>query len=82
VASPPGTSGQVLLPLYRFDARVIMDGLTLWDGGPLVQQGVEMTDEGLLISGVSDGEHEISVFFACHGTWLPLALAAPPIRSD
>lgn len=79
VASPEGTSGDVLLPIHRFDAQVILDGVTIWDGGPLGQQAVEMTADGLLISGVADGPHEISVSFACYVTWLPLALSGSQI---
>jgi alpha-L-rhamnosidase len=76
VVSPQGTRGEVLLPVYRFDAQVIMDGTILWDGGPLTQHAMEMSGDGLLISGISDGPHEILVSSTCYATWLPLAPSA------
>ncbi|HSJ53995.1 MAG TPA: hypothetical protein VLC52_09635, partial [Anaerolineae bacterium] len=77
VTSPPGTAGDVLLPLQRAEARVTVDGVIVWDGGPLGEHAVEMTGDGLLLSGLAGGGHEILVSAACDLLWLPLASSAP-----
>ncbi len=79
VWSPQDTAGDVLLPVHRLDAQVIMDGIPIWDGGRLAQPAVEMTVDGLLISGIPGGHHDISVTCACQATWLPLVSSASPI---
>jgi alpha-L-rhamnosidase len=79
LTSPPGTAGDVLLPLHRIDSQVIMDGIVLWDGGPVAEAPVEMTSDGLLISDVAGGHHEILVSFVCHVTLMPVACSTSQI---
>jgi hypothetical protein len=71
MAAPEGTAGEILLPVSRQDAQVVLDGLLVWDGGPTGQYPVEMTVDGLLLTKVGDGTHQVTAAFSCHVDFLP-----------
>jgi len=71
MAAPEGTAGEILLPVSRQDAQVVLDGLLVWDGGPTGQHPVEMTVDGLLLTKVGDGTHQVTAAFSCHVDFLP-----------
>jgi hypothetical protein len=73
LSAPPGSIGEILLPIGRHDALVTLDGITIWDNGPTGEHPVEMTEVGLLIDDVGDGEHQVSASFTCNLLFLPSA---------
>jgi len=73
VTAPAASTGDILLPLTRYDSQVSLDEILIWDGGPVGTQPVEMTADGLLITGITEGEHEISSLFSCPQSFLPFA---------
>ena len=48
-------------------------GMAIWDDGPTGEHPVEMTEVGLLVDEVGEGEHQVSASFTCHLMFLPLA---------
>ncbi len=74
LTAPLTSSGELLLPFHRYDAVVTLDGIAVWDGGPVEGQPAEMTDEGLLIAGLTGGVHRVSAAFQCYPVFLPLTI--------
>ena len=74
VDAPPGSAGEILLPVSRWDAQVMVDGGLVWDGGATGAWPVEMTDQGILIRDLAGGEHDLTASFACHILYLPLVV--------
>jgi alpha-L-rhamnosidase len=73
LSAPPVSTGEILLPISRHDVLVTLDGITIWDDGPTGVHPVEMTEIGLLIDEVGDGEHQVSASFPCNRLFLPSA---------
>jgi alpha-L-rhamnosidase len=73
LSAPPGSIGEILLPITRQDVLVTLDGITIWDGGSTGERPVQMTEAGLLVSEIDGGEHQISASFTCHLLFLPSA---------
>ena len=71
MTAPMGTAGEILLPITRQDAQVMLDGLLVWDGGPTGLFPAEMTADGLLLTGVSGGTHQVTATFSCRLAFLP-----------
>jgi alpha-L-rhamnosidase len=71
LSAPPGSSGEILLPIRRYDALVALDGITIWDNGPTGEHPVAMTEGGLLVDEVDGGAHQVSASFTCHRLFLP-----------
>jgi hypothetical protein len=74
VRAPDQMKGDVLLPVVRQDALVTLDGLAVWEGGPVEGHQIEMTEAGLLLRDLDGGLHQIEVTFACYLTYLPALL--------
>lgn len=72
MSAPEGTAGEIMLPVSRQDAQVTLDGLLVWDGGPTGLHPAEMTADGLLLTSVSGGTHQVTATFSCHLAFLPL----------
>ena len=62
--APSGTSGEVLLPVEA-DARVMLDGVLVWDGSPVFLNTVHVTSQGLLVTGLNGGSHHLGALFPC-----------------
>jgi alpha-L-rhamnosidase len=73
LSAPPGSTGEILLPITRHDVVVTLDGVAIWDDGPTGEHPVEMTEVGLLVDEVGGGEHQVSASFTCHLLFLPTA---------
>jgi hypothetical protein len=69
--APGGTSGQALLPVAA-EAQVTLDGVLVWDGGPVDLDTVHMTPQGLLVTELSGGSHHFGASFSCRQTFVPL----------
>jgi len=74
VTAPPSSRGDVLLPVTRWDAQVMLDETIVWDNGPTGTQPVEMTDDGLLLTGLGSGKHTLAVSLTCETIFLPLVV--------
>jgi len=72
MAAPQNTAGEILLPVSHQGAQVMFDGLLVWDGGPTGQYPAEMTADGLLLTSVDGGTHQVTAAFSCHLAFLPL----------
>jgi alpha-L-rhamnosidase len=71
VTAPESSSGDILLPLTGQDAQVYLDSVLIWHDGPVAEQSVEMSDQGILISDLAGGEHQVSAVFACQSIFSP-----------
>lgn len=74
ITAPESSTGDILLPVIRQDAQVYLNNVLIWDGGPISQQPIEMTDKGLLIADLTGGEHQVLASFVCHSLFLPSIL--------
>jgi alpha-L-rhamnosidase len=70
-SAPDTTSGQVLLPIVA-DAQVLLDGVLIWDGGPVNLDTVRMTSKGLLVTELNGKRHTLAASFPCHEIWIPI----------
>lgn len=76
LTAPAQTSGDVTLPVLYPDAHLLLDGVTVWDDGPLPGSPVTvtMTPTGLHISDLAGGFHGMMATFECYHAYLPLIL--------
>jgi alpha-L-rhamnosidase len=65
-AAPGETSGEILLPVAA-DARVTLDGVLIWDGGPVHLDTAHMMPQGLQVTELAGGSHHLSALFPCQG---------------
>lgn len=72
VLAPENATGEILLPIFSQSAQVTLNGVVVWDGGPVGGFAVQMTPEGLLITGLTGGSHEIEASFECYQILLPI----------
>jgi hypothetical protein len=71
MTAPQDTAGEILLPISRQDVQVMLDGLLVWDGGPTGLYPAEMTADGLLLTEVGGGTHQVTAEFSCYLAFLP-----------
>jgi alpha-L-rhamnosidase len=71
VNAPAGSEGSVLLPVTRHDAKVTLNGITIWQDGQVAEQPIRMTERGLWIESLTGGDYAFSVSFECYRSFLP-----------
>lgn len=72
MTTPTTSAGEILLPVWRHDARVTLDGALIWDDGQVGTLPVAMTPDGILISQLLGGHHHISATSTCSRVLVPL----------
>jgi hypothetical protein len=60
----------------------MLDGLLVWDGGPTGQCLIEMTADGLLLTEVGGGTHQVTAAFSCYHAFLPLVARLAVLEHD
>jgi alpha-L-rhamnosidase len=74
IEAPAGSSGGATLPFTRPDLQVLLDGQLVWDGGPVEGAPAALTGEGIAITGLDAGVHQIDVAATCTSRYLPTML--------
>jgi alpha-L-rhamnosidase len=72
--APGSTSGEVLLPVVA-DAQVTLDGVLIWDGAPVHPDTIQMTPQGLLVTGLNGENHRLTASFPCHKILIPISFS-------
>lgn len=74
IVSPPGSTGEIVLPSINSTAAITLNGVLVWENGTPLANFVSSSSEGIHIGSLSDGIYQLEICQRCFLSYLPLIL--------